>query len=324
MNNILLTSAGRRVSLLRCFQRDLRERELSGAVFATDLAPERSAACQVADKAFAVPRVTDPSYADTLLELCLRENVRMVVPTIDTELLVLAQNRKQFREQGVEVIISDLPLIQQCRDKRKTHDLFASHGLACPEVFSEDTLQYPCFAKPIDGSCSVGLHLVSSADHWPSNVRHNPNYLICAYIDPQSHDEYTVDMFYSAAGDLLCVVPRQRLQVRGGEVSKGKTVRHALIGEVERSLGQLPGARGCLTLQVFVHKEEGTVLGIEINPRFGGGYPLTSQAGARYTDWLVGEVFAGETIAPCNAWQHDLVMLRYDEGIFRHEDSAAS
>jgi len=92
--------------------------------FATDLRPQFSAACQVADKYFAMPRVTEEGYLDRLLKLCIDHQVGLVVPTIDTELLGLAQAREQFAAEGVNVLISDLSFIERCRDKRKRGSFF--------------------------------------------------------------------------------------------------------------------------------------------------------------------------------------------------------
>jgi len=243
----------------------------------------------------------------------------MVVPTIDTELLMLAEQKTRFATEGIHLVVSDLSLIQACRDKRLTHKIFFEYGIKSAEIFHPDAPEYPCFAKPVDGSCSVGLHLIQSENDWPENVRYNPNYMICEYVRPNLYAEYTIDMYFSQAGQLISVVPRKRLEVRGGEVSKGITVKHELITHVKEKLGNLKGARGCITLQVFAHNDTDEIIGIEINPRFGGGFPLTDQAGGRYTDWLIGEIFDQTAPEPFENWTNGLVMLRYDHEIFTHE-----
>ena len=79
----------------------------------------------------------------------------------------------------------------------------------------------------------------------------------------------------------------------------------------------LPGAKGCITFQFFVNKETCDIKGLEINPRFGGGYPLTHQAGARFTDYLISEYFCGKEVDFYDGWESDLLMLRYDAGIYK-------
>src|SRR3712207_6630826 len=104
--NILITSAGQRVSLVRAFRKELKTLYPDGKVYTTDMQPQWSAACNVSDQYFQVKRVTDPNYIDELFTLCVENQIKMVVPTIDTELLVLAKNKKRFQDNGIHLIIS--------------------------------------------------------------------------------------------------------------------------------------------------------------------------------------------------------------------------
>ncbi len=117
--NILITSAGRRGALVRIFQR-----EAPAKVFAADLRPELSSACQLADGSFTVPSVAAADYLPRLIETCERHGVGLVVPTIDTELLVLAANRERLRDAGISAVVSDAAFIRICRDKRRMRDFF--------------------------------------------------------------------------------------------------------------------------------------------------------------------------------------------------------
>jgi len=116
--NILITSAGQRVSLVRAFQNELKAVYPNAAVYTTDMFPEFSAACNVSDGYFKVKRVTEKDYISDLVAICQEKNIKMVVPTIDTELLVLAQNKHRFLEYGIHAIVSSESFIEQCRDKR--------------------------------------------------------------------------------------------------------------------------------------------------------------------------------------------------------------
>ena len=101
MSNILITSAGRRVSLVREFQKELKEEFIKGKVFTTDMNPTYSSACQVSDGFFKVSRVTEPCYIEELISICVENNIKMIIPTIDTELLVLSSARQLFLKKGV-------------------------------------------------------------------------------------------------------------------------------------------------------------------------------------------------------------------------------
>ena len=124
--NILITSAGRRVSLLKAFQKELRSRFPGAEVYAADFNPTLAPACHVAHKSFKVPKLNDPSYAEKLLELCILNQVKLVIPTIDTELMLLAENANAFQQHGVQIVISSLDFVRTCRNKRSVHEFFES------------------------------------------------------------------------------------------------------------------------------------------------------------------------------------------------------
>ncbi len=130
--NILITSAGQRVSLVRFFKKELNRIFPDGKVFTADLKPQFSPACQVADAFFEVPPVTHPSYPGSLLNLCLQFGIRMIVPTIDTELKALAENRELFEAKEIHLVISDAEFVDTCRDKRKTNLFLAGRDIQTP------------------------------------------------------------------------------------------------------------------------------------------------------------------------------------------------
>jgi carbamoyl-phosphate synthase large subunit len=109
------------------------------------------------------------------------------------------------------------------------------------------------------------------------------------------------------------------LEVRGGEISKGITRRDGVIPLLEPCLERLQGARGCLTVQVFANPERTRLRGVEINPRFGGGYPLSHAAGAAFPELLIREWLLGQRPEPNNSWQADLLMLRHDAMVLRSD-----
>ena len=155
-NNILILSAGRRVELVQDFQTEAARFSDGIGVFATDLNPHMSSACHVADRAFSVPRIDVAEYIDSIFELAKQHDIGLIVPTIDTELLKLAEARDRFEAEGIHIVISDAKLITLCRDKRLTAGLFAQYGIRSPEIYERDRLVFPCFAKPYDGSRAIG------------------------------------------------------------------------------------------------------------------------------------------------------------------------
>jgi len=310
-NNVLILSAGRRVELTQAFKRDLSI-EISGAkVFATDMYPEISPACQVADQYFAVPRVTDESYIDVIKKICLDNNVGLLIPTIDTELLLLSKHKESFKSIGMQILVADIAFIEACRDKRKTADLFTDLKIEQPEIFDKSSLTFPCFCKPYDGSCSQGaLALYQKSDLTP-DLFNDPKNMFMELV-PKTYCEFTIDGYYDNQGNLKCLVPRKRIEVRAGEVSKGVTRKNFVYDYLLERVKYIKGAIGCITFQLFVNEDTKSIKGLEINPRFGGGFPLADSAGATFTKWAIQEFLCGQEILFFDDWKQNLLMLRYD------------
>lgn len=314
--NILITSAGRRGKLIRAFQKSLGELLPSSLVFAADMRPELSVACHLADGAFVVPRCDHTDYIPRIIELCRANEIGLVVPTIDTELLVLAQHRDELARCGVTAVVSDAAFIRDCRDKRRTNDWFASRGLRTPQLVDpRRATQFPIFTKPYDGSCSQGVRIIASPNDLTEQLLNDERMMFVEYLSPAEHDEYTIDMYYDRDGSLKCLVPRLRLETRAGEVSKGRTARVVALDALLERCGTVAGASGCLTMQFFLRRQSQQLYAIEINPRFGGGYPLSWEAGADFPRWLIQEYFLGMQIEFFDGWESDLTMLRYDDHV---------
>ena len=313
--NILITSAGQRVSLVRAFQQELRSVFPERKVFTTDLQPGLSAACHVSDKYFQVNRVTNPAYIPQLLDICREHEVKMIVPTIDTELLVLATHKQLFLDAGIQVIISSEAFVEACRDKRKINTFFERQGIPIPAAVDKLDPVFPLFIKPYDGSLSADTFLIREKEALTDYHLSNPKLMFMEYMDRTENDEYTVDMYFDKQHEVKCIVPRKRLLVRAGEINKGITCKNIIVSYLREKLQKIDGAVGCLTVQVFLNNVTQKITAIEINPRFGGGYPLSYHAGANYPLWLVKEYYLQEHINYTDGWEDDLLMLRYDDEV---------
>ena len=135
------------------------------------------------------------------------------------------------------------------------------------------------------------------------------------YIDHSQNDEFTCDAYYGLDNQLKCVVPRKRIEVRDGEINKGKTEKNELVNYIKEHLNEIEGARGCLTMQFFLNSNTRRIVAIEINPRFGGGYPLAYIAGANFPKWIIEEYFLRKEITYVENWEENVLMLRYDDEI---------
>lgn len=313
-HNILITSAGKRVELVKEFQRELYD----GKVLTVDLNPAMAPACLVSDRAFAVPRVTTSDYIPTLLQLCIDEEVKVVVPTIDTELMVLSQNREAFEQHGIHLLVSDADFIAMCRDKRKTIAYFEAHGIRNPQPRDKHNPVFPMFAKPYDGSLSTNIHILRNESDLTDEILNDPKLMFMEFIDKSEYKEYTVDMYYGRDHCVKGIVPRERIEIRSGEINKGMTHKNYLVGFLKEKLGCLPGVRGCICVQLFYREADNDVVGIEINPRFGGGYPLSYYAGANFPRYVVREYLHDECVDYTDEWQDKTLMLRYDAQVISY------
>jgi len=315
MPNILITSAGRRVSLVRAFKKELDKYFSGNKVLTADMNPDLSAACRVSDYYFKVPPVTDPSYCRILSDICKSNNIKLIIPTIDTELAILSNNIGFFKDSGITAVISDTEVIDLCRDKHKTHSFFDEIEFPrCMEVDLNNP-HFPVFSKPFDGSSSIGIRIIRNEDDLHAIKDYQNKMMFLEYLDPKDFKEFTIDLYFDRMSRLKCAVPRQRIEVRTGEVSKAVTVRDELYRLVCSKFSYCKGFRGCITLQVFRNNSLKDVYGIEINPRFGGGYPLSYIAKANYPEMIIMEYFMDEEIPFFESWIQNLLMLRYDDEI---------
>lgn len=313
--NILVTSAGQRVSLIRAFQKEIKLFDQKAKVYTVDLNPGLAPACHVSDGYQAVKKVTDPDYISDLLRICIDLKVRLLIPTIDTELIILSKNRSLFLENGIIPVVSSNEFVMICRDKRNMNNFFNEFGIEIPKPIDKKQPTFPLFIKPYDGSLSKDIYLIEKQSELTPYHLQNEKLMFMEYISPKLFDEYTVDAYYDKNGFLKCVVPRKRIFVRAGEINKGVTCKNELVEFVKKKLSSIKGAVGCLTMQFFFNPNTKRIIGIEINPRFGGGYPLSYLAGANYPRFIIDEYLLGKEIDLFEDWADNLLMLRYDDEV---------
>ncbi|MFJ5759884.1 ATP-grasp domain-containing protein [Neobacillus sp. NPDC093182] len=317
MINILFTSSGRRVSLIKKFKETLSEKKLTGKIITVDFKGTAPSAF-FSDKHYLVPRVMEKNYLNELIRICQLEKIKLVIPLIDTELELLSNNRKLFDDIGVDLLVSSCILNEITSNKTKTYKFFLENSISSPKVYSEIELSkkeynFPVIIKPTNGSSSEGVIKINNQKELEFFIDYIPDAMVQEYVNG---DEYTVDVMLDFKGNIKTIVPRKRLETRSGEVSKGVTKKDFhIISEVEKVVKKLPGAIGCITLQCF-KKMDGEITFIEINPRFGGGIPLSIEAGANFPLWII-EMCLGNSFKEHDfSWKENLTMLRFDEAIF--------
>jgi carbamoyl-phosphate synthase large subunit len=192
-------------------------------------------------------------------------------------------------------------------------------ALADPDVWT-----FPLMAKPRFGSAGLGVGLVRDGQELALVARrgHELGEIIVQRVAPGV--EHTIDVLSDRTGRCVCAVPRRRIEVRAGEVSKGMTVRSAVLEDLAaRVCEALPGAYGALNVQIFVDgdvDDPDNVAVVEINARYGGGFPLSLEAGADFPRWMLEELLGLPSTSSPDAWRSGLVMLRYDAAVFVDEN----
>jgi len=230
MPTVLLTSAGRRSQLLGCFRRSGDVLGLPLRVIAVDLSPTLSAACAQADRSFTVPRCDSQNYIESLIEICRKEKVDLLVPTIDPELTPISRAEAAFSAIGTRVVVSQPTVTVLAGNKFKTAETLSSAGVPTPktiwlrEYLADPTrIPGPVIAKPNSGSASVGI---VRAEKPEDLFGLQPDQYIVQELWKGS--EYTVNLFFDNKGCLRCSIPHLRIEVRSGEISKGRTERRLL------------------------------------------------------------------------------------------------
>lgn len=311
---ILFTCIGRRVSLVNSFRRAGRQLKINLSLLGTDTM-ELSSALQVCDKGFTVKPITHANYIKELLGIVRTNKVKLLIPTVDLDLKLLALDKAKFDSLGCVVLVSKPEVVDICQDKRKTFRFLIKNGFDTPvtmsvrSALSKKRLKWPCFIKPWDGYASRGNAIVKNREELSLFAKRIPNAICQEFIRGA---EYTCDVYVDFNMKVRCVVPRKRIEVRAGEVSKGQVVKNSRIMDEATRLVELLGAGpGVITLQLFLTDDD-KVKFIEINPRFGGGVPLSIKAGANFPKWILQEVIGRKTYIRFNGYKDNLIMLRYD------------
>ena len=310
--NILFTCAGRRNYLINYFKEAIKG---EGLIMAADM--QKTAPAMIdADKAFIVPGIYANNYVEELINLIKNEAVDLVISLNDLELPILAEHQKKIEETGAKVIISNPKAIKIAFDKWETAKYIERIGLKSPktyinidkalEAIDEGKLTFPLVLKPRWGSASIGIDFPESIEELKlayqlQLLRIKKTILANASKEDLEHTiliqekiqgkEYGLDVLNDFNGKYYGTFLREKLAMRSGETDKAISVIDDRFSKVGRKIGESLRHLGNLDCDVFEYNNELYVL--ELNPRFGGGYPFSHEAGmdtaSAYIAWARGE-----------------------------------
>ncbi|WP_411689594.1 ATP-grasp domain-containing protein [Acinetobacter pseudolwoffii] len=329
--NILFTCAGRRNYLINYCKQALNGQ---GKVLATDMS-ELAPAMSDADISLIVPSIYSDDYIPTLLNIVKDYHVNAIISLNDLELPILSSHKQEFTDLGAEVIISDSAVIDICFDKIKTRDFLASIGLKTPLTFTnynqalqaikEDQLTFPLVLKPRWGSASIGIEFPESLEEFELAYKllmiklkntilfeASKNELDAAILIQQKLNgpEYGMDIVNDLNQEYFTTAVRKKLSMRAGETDKAVSVVDQRFSDIGEKISTHLKHIGNLDCDVF--EQDGELYVLELNPRFGGGYPFSHEAGMNtiqaYLAWLAGEKLESSF----NQYKADLVFSKCD------------
>lgn len=310
---ILFLNAGRRVELIRSFRVAFETLRLKGRIITTDisgLAP----ALYLGTVQYIMPHSSAPNFIKRLCEICEREKVNIIVPLIDPDLGILAQHRERIEETGAKLLLSDEQVIKTCRDKLATHSFLKEQGFLTPEVFDVEHAEqepFPLFIKPRYGSASLNTFKITNREELRFFARYVPEAIIQQFVEGPC---FTTDIFSDWSKDPIIAVPRKRLKERAGEVSVGRIERNPQLEMTCKIIAQRLGTVGPINVQAIWSMD--VLYIIEINPRFGGGCPLSIAAGAPFAEWVILMALGLPIPQESLRLRDNLTMMRFDDSFF--------
>lgn len=327
--NILLTSVGRRAYMVKYFRQVLAG---DGMVHVCN-SDDRSVAFHYADRKVCSPLIYDEGYIPFLLEYCQNNSIDLVISLFDMDLLMLAKHKAAFAAIGTRVLVSDPELIAVCNDKWKTYLFLKENGFCVPDTYltlqqaihalNNGSLQYPVVVKPRFGCGSIAMSVAEDETDLLYGFRRNTRLVDHSYLKYESAaedekilcqqclqgQEYGADIMNDLDGNFKHVVIKKKIAMRAGETDIAEIVDVPAIREVCERLGRLTRHIGNMDVDVFL--VDGKPYILEMNARFGGGYPFSHMAGCDLPRAIV-QWAKGEPVEP-EILQAKVGMLGYKE-----------
>ncbi|MBR1383473.1 MAG: ATP-grasp domain-containing protein [Ruminococcus sp.] len=306
--NIIITNIGRRGYLVDYFKAALGA---GGRVYSSDCDATASGLYGNCDGYFILPKPVDDEekYVSTLINVCLKNNINAVIPIIDPEIYILSGYQERFAEAGIRVVVSDRRVLDICYDKLKMNAFLEECGFPTAQTFStldefeaaydKGLIKTPVIIKPILGSGSVETYIVEDIEK--ARALFKPGMIIQELL---KGCEYGADVFNSFEGEPLRCVVKRKISMRSGETDKSISVHEPGIEASLKKLSKELKHVGNLDCDIILC--DGRAYIIDMNPRFGGGYPATHAIGVDLA-YILCQLLKGEIIRP--------EFGKYEEGI---------
>ena len=295
--NVMLTSVGRRAYMVKYFKRVLGN---EGKVYVCN-SDDKSIAFKYADEKVISPLIYDKNYIPFLLEYCKENAVDVVISLFDIDLLILARHKKEFEKIGTKVIVSDPQIVEVCNDKWKTYKFLKDNEISTPRSFLNmreviekievGELNYPIIVKPRYGCGSISVAIAYDEDDLRYLTKKANKDIVHSYLKYESSvteekiiyqeclegQEYGADIINDLHGVTQNVIVRKKIAMRSGETDIAQLVDEPIIKDILFKLGKLTKHIANMDCDVFL--VNGVPYVLEMNARFGGGYPFSHMGG---------------------------------------------
>jgi carbamoyl-phosphate synthase large subunit len=300
---VLFTCAGQRVDIVSAFGR------AGATTIAADINP-LAPALYHADHYALVGRIDDPDYLPQLRALIDEHDVRLVVPLTDLDQLLLARARDELGTASV--LLPPAEVVEQMGDKYLAHETFERLGIASPPSNLPETLparlDYPVLVKARNGFGSRHIYRAHDRDELDFHLGRTP---VPSFVQACCQGvEFSIDVFCDFDGRCLNAIPRTMIESKGGESIKGMTIKDQDLIDHGRRVAEALPIWGPANIQCF-REEDGALLVTDVNPRFGGAFPLPLAAGSRYPELAIA-LANGERPEPrVGDFREGVVMTRF-------------
>lgn len=317
--NILMCSVGRRGELLKDFKKSMSE---GSKIVATDLSPY-APALYFADKQYLVPRIDNPSYIDTIINICKEEKIDAITTFIDPEIEILAKNRNRFSELGVEVLTPYEETANLCFDKYKMFKKLSECGI--PTVMTWGTIEefnasrdagivdFPVFIKPRTGSGSVGARKVCNYDILVESMKEDSSLIIQEFMDCEDLD---ADVYIDTiTHEAVSAFSKRKIETRIGGASKTVSFKDDKLFDFISKIVKNFKFNGPVDMDFFYR--DGTYYLSEINPRFGGAYLHAYGAGVDFIKLIENNLNGKINKQDFGDYDEGVVMMMYDSVVIK-------
>ena len=257
----------------------------------------------------------DPDVIDDIARVVEEYEIDIILPFVNGAIEIASICRDRMPD--VFVPVTDFEMASALFDKAEAAKAFKAASLPIPRTYSVLSAQIPAIAKPRKGGSSRGIHIFRNMEDL-MHLQDLGSYIVQEYIE--NCREYTVDCYIDMKGEILVTVPRERLEIMGGESTRTKTCHIDILEKLSREVIEKFSLRGPVNLQFLHDLDADRYLLMEVNPRLGGGVICSIYAGAPITDYIIAEAL-GVELKPCDDWASGTLMARYSkEAIFYERD----